>query len=92
MAASTKALLAAATAVLFCAGASTEGHGRRMEKMPFDECLALIDEVADELGTTALDVRRTRAVHSARIEAADGHVLLVCSRVDQTVTLTKRAS
>ena len=54
--------------------------------MPFDQCLSLIDEVAEELGVDSIDLQRSGDVHSARITAADGHVMVVCRRADQTVT------
>jgi len=82
-------LVPAAILVAFPAIASAEDLAMRAEKMPFQECLALIDEVAGEVGSGAMRLQRTRDLHSARITAADGVVTLVCSRTDQTVTLTR---
>jgi hypothetical protein len=84
-------LLAIATVAVCSTAASAEGHPRRTEKMPFGDCLSLIDEMAEELGVDSVDLQRTSDVHSARITAADGHVLVVCRRADQTVTLLRTA-
>jgi hypothetical protein len=91
MTASISGLLAFAIVVLCSFEASAEDHARRTEKMPFAECLTLIDEVAEELGVDSIDLQRTGDVHSARIAAADGDVMLVCRRADQTVTLLRTA-
>jgi hypothetical protein len=90
MTASMSRLLALAIVLVFSAEASAE-HAQRTEKMPFGDCLSLIDEVAEELGVAAVDLERTSEVHAARITAADGHVTVVCRRANQTVTLVKTA-
>jgi hypothetical protein len=83
------ALISVAILVGLSTASSAEDRAMRSEKMPFRECLALIDEVAGEFGTDAMRLQRTRDLHSARIQAADGIVTLVCSRTDQTVTLSR---
>ena len=64
----------------------------RAQRMPFGECLALIDEVADELGSSGVVRAHTGDMQWARIEAADGFVTVICKRADQTVTLLRTAS
>jgi hypothetical protein len=91
MTASLSGLLAIALVALCSVEAAADGHARRTEKMPFDQCLSLIDEVAEELGVDSIDLQRSGDVHSARITAADGHVMVVCRRADQTVTLLRTA-
>ena len=92
MAPSKLVVISAAILVSLSAAASADDRGLRAEKMPFQDCLALIDEVAGEFGTGARRLQRTRDRHSAQIHASDGIVTLVCSRTDQTVTLSKTAS
>lgn len=85
------ALLAAAAAIAGFGPAQADAP-TRSAAMPFSDCLALMQEVADEFGPDAMTVARTRDVHSATIRAADGDVILVCSRTDQTVTLMRTPS
>jgi len=73
------------------ASASANDRKLRSERMPFQDCLAMIDEVAVEFGAGAMRMERTRDLRSARIDAEDGIITLVCSRTDQTVTLTRSA-
>jgi hypothetical protein len=84
-------LVLAAMLIGFWSSASAGDRAFRSERMPFQDCLALIDEVAGEFGSGAMHVERTADLRSARIRAADGVVTLVCSRTDQTVTLTRSA-
>ena len=92
MAVSKLVLTSAALVVGLSAAAAAQDRSVRAEKMPFQECLALIDEVAGEFGPGAMRLQRTKDVHSARILAPDGVVTLVCRRTDQTVTLARGTS
>ena len=81
-------------AIAFCGVAASAAAGERAlrsETMPFRDCLALIDEIAAEFGGNAVRIGHTRDGRSARIEAADGVVTLACSRIEETVTLTRSA-
>ena len=79
----------AAAALFASSGAASAGDRARSSAMPFSDCLALMQEIAAELGPEAMTVGRTRDVHAARIRAADGEVILGCSRTDQTVNLVQ---
>ncbi len=78
--------------VMLSTAVGAQDRGGRAERMPFDECLTLIDEVADELGSSGMTWQRTRDMHSARVRATDGYVTVICKRADQTVTLLRSAS
>jgi uncharacterized lipoprotein YmbA len=62
----------------------------RTETMPFGQCIALVDDVAETLDANPITVLRTSDVRIVRIEAADGIVILSCNRPENRMVLTKR--
>ena len=64
----------------------------RTERMAFAACLDLVEEVAEELGSTAENVLDTKDVRVVRIAAADGAVSLSCNRAEGTVKLSRTSS
>jgi hypothetical protein len=84
-------MLAVATLVVLAAPAFGQGEQTRREIMDFSQCLALIDEVAEELGSNPTSLLRTRDVRIIRIDAPDGAVILTCNRVDNTMVLARKA-
>jgi hypothetical protein len=68
------------------AGAGETGGGR-VAKMAFDECLAVIEETAGELGQAPAMLIQTDDVRKVRFSAEDGSVLVTCRRSDGTIAL-----
>lgn len=92
MPASSSRMLAAATLLVALANpAFAQGEQTRRETMDFSQCLNLIDEVAEELGSNPTSILRTRDVRIIRIDAPDGAVILTCNRVDNTMVLARKA-
>jgi hypothetical protein len=61
----------------------------RTETMAFADCISLIDEISDEAGVTAANILRTSDVWLTRLDAADGAVVITCSRTDSRLTLKR---
>jgi hypothetical protein len=86
-------LSAGLSALLVSAGGwaeASESGFSRTERMAFGECVLLMKEVSDELGVMPTSILQTKDVRIIRIEAADGVVILTCSRPDGTLVLVKR--
>jgi hypothetical protein len=62
---------------------------QRTEAMAFATCIALTEEMSKEMGVAPANVLRTQDVWLTRIDAADGSVILTCSRPDNRLTLKK---
>jgi hypothetical protein len=74
------------------AGAAHAGTGSRTESISFGECLALVEEVSDELGVTPVNILRTKDVWVIRVDAVDGAIVITCNRPDSRLTLTRRTA
>jgi hypothetical protein len=61
----------------------------RTETMAFADCISLIDEISGEAGVTAANILRTSDVWLTRLDAADGAVVITCSRADSRLTLKR---
>ena len=82
---------AAATFVL-CGDIAPEAAGPavpsvRIETMGFTECTALVDEIAQEMDVDTTDLVRTADLWLSRLDAADGVLVVSCSRSDETLTV-----
>jgi hypothetical protein len=85
-------LVALALSCTAGAGAANAGAGSRTEPMSFGECLALVEEVSEELGVTPVNILRTKDVWVMRVDAVDGAIVITCNRPDSRLTLTRRTS
>jgi hypothetical protein len=61
----------------------------RTETMAFADCISLIDEISGDAGVTAANILRTSDVWLTRLDAADGAVVITCSRADSRLTLKR---
>jgi hypothetical protein len=82
-------LLLGTVALLAAASAQAAPAGTRTATLPFEACLSIIGEVAEDLGEEPVILVGTSDVRTVRIEAADGFVTVSCSRPDNRMTLTK---
>jgi hypothetical protein len=57
--------------------------------MPFEACLQLIRNSASDLGVAPVNIVETSDVRIVRFPAADGSVLITCSRPDQKAVITR---
>ena len=78
-------IFAASSGTIALAG--TPAGARKSVAMPYADCLAILDEAVREAGAGSVDVARTPDERSVRIEAADGFVIVSCSRSSNTLTL-----
>ena len=85
--------LGTAVALTFCSagsiGSPAEPRVLRTETMTFAECISLTEEIAGERGVTVASVLRTNDVWLTRLDAADGSILMTCSRQDRRLTLKR---
>jgi hypothetical protein len=61
----------------------------RAEAMPFAECVALVEDVSEELGVSPVSLTRTSDIWTARLDAVDGSLTITCSRPDNRLTLQR---
>ena len=61
----------------------------RIASMPFSECLAIIDEAAQEMDGEPVRLVSTNDKVTVRLEASDGFVTVSCDRGSERMTLTK---
>ena len=73
------------------AGARADAAQSRTVTMDFKECLAIIDETAQEVDEQPVKLVSTGDLVTVRINAADGFVTVSCSRPDNRMTLTRSA-
>jgi hypothetical protein len=82
-------ILLGALALFAASGAQAAPTSARTATLPFEECLSIIGEIAEDLGEEPVTLIKTGDVHTVRIDAADGFVTVSCSRPDSKMTLTK---
>ncbi|HEX2554416.1 MAG TPA: hypothetical protein VHL98_12005 [Microvirga sp.] len=82
-------LVIGSLALLAVSGAQADASGMRVATVPFEECLSIIGEVAEDLGEEPVILVGTDDVRTVRIDAADGFVTVSCSRTDNRMTLAK---
>jgi hypothetical protein len=82
-------LLLGTVALLAATAAQAAPTGTRTATLPFEACLSIIGEVAEDLGEEPVTLVGTSDVRTVRIAAADGFVTVSCSRPDNRMTLTK---
>jgi hypothetical protein len=86
------ALLLGAAGLLATSGAFGETLRARTATMPFDQCLAIIDEVSMEFDAEPFGLVDTENERSVRFEAEDGYVSVSCSRADNKMVLATGAA
>jgi len=70
-------------------GATAEPANTRTATMPFEECLAIIAETAQEIGEEPVRLVSSADEVAVRINASDGFVTVSCSRPDNRMVLSK---
>jgi hypothetical protein len=70
-------------------GSPADASALRTETMTFAECISLTEEIAGERGVTVANILRTNDVWLTRLDAADGSILITCSRQDRRLTLKR---
>ena len=58
------------------------------QQMPFDQCLAVIQASAADLGVAPVDIVETDTVRMVRFLFSDGSVLITCSAIGNTMAVT----
>jgi hypothetical protein len=69
--------------------ARAQSADTRIASMPYDECLSIISEAAQEMDEEPVKLVSTSDVTTVRLNASDGFVTVSCSRSDKKMTLTK---
>jgi hypothetical protein len=82
-------MVAAFGALAVSSAAQAQSADTRIASMPFDECLSIIDEAAQEVDEAPVKLVSTSDVVTVRINASDGFVTMSCNRSDNKITLTK---
>jgi hypothetical protein len=59
----------------------------RIETMPFADCTSLVEEIAQEMDVDPTDLVRTADLWLSRLDAADGVLVVSCSRSDEKLTV-----
>jgi hypothetical protein len=59
----------------------------RIEAMPFAECTSLMTEIAQDMEVDPTELVRTSDLWLSRLVAADGVVVVSCSRTDGKLTI-----
>jgi hypothetical protein len=77
--------------VFVAAGAQAQTADSRTVSMPFNECIAIINEAAEDVDQTPVELINTGDERSVRINADDGFVTVSCSKPDNRMTLAKSA-
>lgn len=80
------ALFNLAFAAVSPAAAESDNHARSMK---FEDCLGAIHAAADHLGIVPVDVADTLDLRIVRFPVSDGSVVVICSRADQKIVVTK---
>lgn len=75
--------------LLAAPGAHAADDGLRVATMPFEECLAIIDEVTHEIEVEPVVLTSSGDVKEVRVPAEDGFVTVKCERAGNRMTLTK---
>ncbi len=70
-------------------GAQAQSADTRIASMPFNECLAIINEAAQDVDEEPVKLVNTSDVVTVRINASDGFVTVSCDRSSSKITLTK---
>jgi len=70
-------------------GAQAQSADTRIASMPFSECLAIVNEAAQEVDENPVKLVNTSDVVTVRINASDGFVTVSCDRSSSKMTLTK---
>ncbi len=68
------------------ASAESDNHARSMK---FEDCLGVIHAAADHLGIVPVDVADTALLRIVRFPVSDGSVVVICSRADEKIVVTK---
>ena len=76
-------------ALSFGSAAQAQSADTRIASMPFDECLAIINEAAQEMDEEPVKLVSTSDMVSVRLIASDGFVTVSCDRGSKRMTLTK---
>ena len=76
-------------ALSFGSAAQAQSADTRIASMPFDECLAIIDEAAQEMDEEPVKLVSTSDMVTVRLSASDGFVTVSCDRSSKRMTLTK---
>ncbi len=83
------AILAGTLGATAAGVAQAQSSDTRIASMPFGECLAIINEAAQEVDEEPVKLVSTSDVVTVRIHASDGFVTVSCNRSDNKMTLTK---
>ena len=69
--------------------AQAQSADTRIASMPFDECLSIISEAAQDVDEAPVKLVNTSDTVTVRINASDGFVTVSCDRSSSKMTLTK---
>ena len=90
MRSSSTAILIATLSILATGfGVQAQSADTRIAPMPFSECLAIINEAAEDVDEEPVKLVNTSDVVTVRINASDGFVTVSCDRSSNKMTLTK---
>ena len=76
-------------ALAFGSAAQAQSADTRIASMPFGDCLAIIDEAAQEMDSEPVKLVSTTDKVTVRLAASDGFVTVSCDRGSARMTLTK---
>jgi hypothetical protein len=82
-------LVGAFGAFVASSGAQAQSADTRIAPMPFAECLAIINEAAQDVDEEPIKLVSTNDAVTVRINASDGFVTVSCDRNSNKMTLTK---